>query len=149
MTEDLAKLFADDKPTPELQQKIKEFRKLIIKERKLKAELEEAESTRIIAEATLYAIFENTNFQLIKTENGTFSRTDRFFANIAPGKKEEGYAWLKELGFGDLIHTTVNANTFSAFVKDLKKSDIMLELPDFINTGIRKKISVTGLKKEK
>ena len=149
MSEDLTKLFTDDKPTPELQRHVQEFHDLVVKERAIKEELAEASEKRMVAEETLYASLENANFEMIRTDDGTFSRSDLFFANIAPGKKEEGYEWLKEIGYGDLIQLTVNAKTFASFIRDLKQSDKMLELPDFINTGIRKRISVTGVKKKK
>ena len=149
MSEDLTKLFTDDKPTPELQRHVQEFHDLVVKERAIKEELAEASEKRMVAEETLYASLENANFEMIRTDDGTFSRSDLFFANIAPGRKEEGYEWLKEIGYGDLIQLTINAKTFASFIRDLKQSDKMLELPDFINTGIKKKISVTGVKKKK
>ena len=149
MSEDLTKLFTDDKPTPELQRHVQEFHDLVVKERAIKEELAEASEKRMVAEETLYASLENANFEMIRTDDGTFSRSDLFFANIAPGRKEEGYEWLKEIGYGDLIQLTVNAKTFASFIRDLKQSDKMLELPDFINTGIKKKISVTGVKKKR
>ena len=149
MSEDLTKLFTDDKPTPELQRHVQEFHDLVVKERAIKEELAEASEKRMVAEETLYASLENANFEMIRTDDGTFSRSDLFFANIAPGRKEEGYEWLKEIGYGDLIQLTVNAKTFASFIRDLKQSDKMLELPDFINTGIKKKIKVTGVKKKK
>ena len=147
-TNDLTKL-VEGEETAELQQHLKEFRKLKLKEWKLQEELEDIKQKRIAAEETLYTSLENANYRLIETKEGTFSRGDLFFANFAPGRQEEGYKWLKELGYGDLIRTTVNAKTFSAFIKEMKKSDKMLELPDFINTGIVKKINVTGLRKKK
>jgi len=147
-TNDLAKLFEGEE-TAELQQNLDEFRKLKLKEWKLQEELEDIKQKRIAAEETLYLSLEDANYRLIETKEGTFSRRDFFFANFAPGRKEEGYKWLRELGYGDMIQTTVNANTFSAFINDLKKSDKMLELPDFVNTGIRKKINVTGLRNKK
>ena len=149
MSEDLTKLFTDDTPTPELQRHVQEFHDLVVKERAIKEELAEASEKRMVAEETLYASLENANFEMIRTDDGTFSRSDLFFANIAPGRKEEGYEWLKEIGYGDLIQLTVNAKTFASFIRDLKQSDKMLELPDFINTGIKKKIKVTGVKKKK
>ena len=149
MSEDLTKLFTDDKPTPELQRHVQEFHDLVVKERAIKEELAEASEKRMVAEETLYASLENANFEMIRTDDGTFSRSDLFFANIAPGRKEEGYEWLKEIGYGDLIQLTINAKTFASFIRDLKQSDKMLELPDFINTGIKKKIKVTGVKKKK
>ena len=149
-SKDLTKLFTEgDKPTPELQQHVQEFHDLIVKERTIKEELAKISEKRMVAEQTLYASLENANFEMIRTNDGTFSRSDLFFANIAPGRKEEGYKWLEELGYGDLIQTTVNAKTFSSFIRDLKKSDKFMELPDFINSGIKKKISVSGVKKKK
>ena len=138
---DLTKLFTpeEEKSTPELQQHVKEFYDLVMAERALKKDLEELQEKRIAAEETLYSSLENANFELIRTENGTFSRRIDLYANFEPGKKEEGFIWLRDQGFGDLIYETVNVRTFSAFIKDFKK-DEMAELPEFVNTSLKRKI---------
>jgi DUF1680 family protein len=139
--EDLTKLFTEGKEsTPELQQHVTSFYELLMQERDLKKKLDDIKEQRMVAEETLHASLEDIGWELIRTGDGTFSRRIDFFANFAPEQKEAGYTWLRELGFGDLIYETVNARTFAAFVKDLKKNDEMAELPEFVNTGIRKKI---------
>jgi hypothetical protein len=138
---DLTELFSgkDETPTPQLQEYVTSFYKLLMKERGLKKDLEDAKELRIAAEETLYASLEDAGWELIRTSEGTFYKKTDFFANFAPDKKEAGYAWLRELGFGDIIHETVNARTFSAFIKDFRK-DEMSELPEFVSTSTKNKV---------
>ena len=140
MSEDLTKLFTEEeKSTPELRQYIKNFYDLVIKERSLKKQLDEIKESRMTAEETLYSGLEDINLELIRTKDGTFYRRIDISANFRPGEKEKGFVWLREQGFGNLIYETVNARTFSAFIKEFKE-DKIAELPEFINMSIRKKI---------
>ena len=53
------------------------------------------------------------------TRNGTmFCLTSTTRASAAAGRKDELFAALREAGYDDLIHETVNANSLSAFVKE-------------------------------
>lgn len=73
------------------------------------------------------------NFNL----NGTlYYLSTKTFANIAADAKEEVYSWLKANGYGDLVYETVNAQRFSAFVKEL------LEEEDELPQGLKDKVNI-------
>ena len=72
---------------------------------------------------------DDTDFRLselmAETETQNFSRAGMMFcltsktrASAAAGRKDELFAALRGEGFGDLVYETVNANSFSAFVKE-------------------------------
>ena len=72
---------------------------------------------------------DDTDFRLselmAETETQNFTRAGMMFcltsktrASAAAGRKEELFAALRGEGFGDLVYETVNANSFSAFVKE-------------------------------
>lgn len=67
------------------------------------------------------------------TRSGTmFCLTTTTRASAAAGKKDELYDALKQIGFGDLVYETVNANSLSAFVREqiTENND---RLPDWLN----------------
>ena len=72
---------------------------------------------------------DETDFRLselmAETETQNFTRAGMMFcltsktrASAAAGRKDELFAALRGEGFGDLVYETVNANSFSAFVKE-------------------------------
>lgn len=72
---------------------------------------------------------DDTDFRLselmAETETQNFTRAGMMFcltsktrASAAAGRKDELFAALRGEGFGDLVYETVNANSFSAFVKE-------------------------------
>lgn len=62
--------------------------------------------------------------------------------SVRGDKREEQFAWLRERGDDDIIKPTVNAQTFKAYIKEIREKGE--SLPDFINTydfiriGVRK-----------
>ena len=142
----LLDIFAPSGPYPQkLRDQIKTFDRLKIKEKILSKKVEEIKEKRILAEKMLYDIFKDAGLEAVKTETGTFSMRDDWYASFAEGKKEEGFDWLRELGYEDMIHETINANTFAAFIKELKFGE-KIEIPDFVNIHIINKIGISRRK---
>jgi len=63
--------------------------------------------------------------QMIASETQNFTRNGTMFcltsttrASAAAGRKDELFEALRTAGYGDLVYETVNANSFSAFVKE-------------------------------
>ena len=62
---------------------------------------------------------------MANSETQNFTRCGTMFclttatrASAAAGRKDELYDALKQIGFGDLVYETVNANSLSAFVRE-------------------------------
>ena len=136
---------ADDDEVKSIKNQIKIFDDLKTKEKASFEKAEEVKAKRIIAERILYDLLKSVGFESIKTKLGTFSRRDDWYASFDKDKKREGFQWLSDLGYEDLIHETINANTFAAFIKELKLKE-KVEIPDFVNITIMKKIGVTKKK---
>ena len=76
----------------------------------------------------LMAETETQNF----TRAGTmFSLTTKTRASAVAGHKDELYSALKENGFGELVYETVNANSLSAFVKQISENQDTV--PDWLS----------------
>ncbi|MFX4263101.1 hypothetical protein ACOBQJ_13015 [Pelotomaculum propionicicum] len=76
---------------------------------------------------------------MANSETQNFTRCGTMFclttttrASAAAGKKDELYDALKQIGFGDLVYETVNANSLSAFVREqiTENND---KLPDWLD----------------
>jgi hypothetical protein len=92
----------------------------------------EAESTSITLE------FPGDNDKPVKYR---FTRSLRFTCSMLD--KDQGKAWLRANGAGDLIQETVNAQTLSTFAKDLMTNDGK-ELPsEIFKTGTMPTTSIT------
>ena len=72
----------------------------------------------------LMILKETQNF----TRGGTtFCLTTSTKASAVSGFKDELYSKLREKGYGDLIHETINANSLSSFVKEqINENDNLL-----------------------
>lgn len=66
----------------------------------------------------------------------TFYINTKTMASAVPDLKEDLYKTLKNEGFGDLVYETVNANSLSAFVKELilENDD---QVPEWLNGLVR------------
>ena len=99
----------------ELADRLKKFR-----DQKKQKELELRNINDVIAEidatlSELMIMHETQNF----TRNGVkFCLTTNLKASAVAGKKDELYDKLREKGYQDLIHETINANSLSSFVKE-------------------------------
>lgn len=56
--------------------------------------------------------------------------------------KDVGYAWLREIGQGDLIQETVNAGTLSAFVRNRQLEEGLDPPEDIVKVSIYKTTSI-------
>lgn len=104
-----------------------------LRDQKKQKELELRNINDIIFEvdaalSELMLIKETQNF----TRNGTtFCLTTSTKASAVAGMKDELYSRLREKGFKDLIHETIDANSLSSFVKEqTSENDNML--PDWL-----------------
>jgi len=105
----------------------------------IEAEIEETENQ-------LSQEMVNAEIQNFNKDGTTFYLQTKTYANIKPGFKQEVYDWLKANGFESLVYETVNAQRFSAFIKELleEEDELPTELKDKVN--IFEKITV-GIRK--
>jgi len=106
----------------------------------LKHQLEEAQGRKIQAEELLIQTFDDAGITAVKTAEGNFFFRSEFYASIEAAKKSEGHDWVRELGHEDLIKESINARTFSSFIKELIAEDENIELPEFVNTNRKTRI---------
>ncbi len=113
-----------DSPLFELADRLKS-----LKEDKKQKELELRNINDMIFEvdaalSELMILKETQNF----TRSGTmFCLTTSTKASAVSGFKDELYSKLREKGYGDLIHETINANSLSSFVKEqINENDNLL-----------------------
>ena len=106
----------------------------------LKQRLEEAQGRKAQAEEILIQTFEDAGISAVKTAEGNFFFRSEFYASIEAAKKSEGHDWVRGLGHEDLIKESINARTFSSFIKELMAEDENIELPEFVSTNTKKRI---------
>lgn len=90
------------------------------------AEIDEILSSRMLEE----------ELQSFNRNGKTFYVNTKTYASAVPDKKHELFAWLKNHGYGDMVTETVNANTLSAFVRE------MLSKTDQLPEGLEKLVNV-------
>ena len=126
---------------------VESFRKLVntkAEELRLKAEYELTKKTRIKLEEMVYARMENANIQSINVDNTTLYCKTNLYASISKANKKEGFEWLENNGYEDLIQESVNARTLAATIKEFLATGG--ELPSCISTTVKNTI---GIKKAK
>jgi len=138
MPKDLKKMF-EDEPDTKLKNLVTKFYTFLMKERKLKGDLEDAKELKGKAELELYQALQNAGLELLRTSEGTFYQKLDMYASFTEGNKEKGLDWLKELDYGDMIYETINANSFSALIRQFKK-DKMIEIPDFVGISQKERV---------
>lgn len=62
-------------------------------------------------------LFESLEVDSVKLAGYNFILTYQLFASIPETKQAEGYKWLEDNGFGDLIKRTVHARALASLVK--------------------------------
>ena len=92
-------------------------------------------------------LFEQAGIPNVSLDEGfRVGMSYRFTASIISDKKNEAYNWLTENGLGDLITSTVNAQTLAAAAKALMEEHNR-ELPsEFFKTAQLPNTSVTSTK---
>lgn len=109
--------------------------------------VEDAKSVRLMKEESLYKLLENMGVKSIKTDFGTFTRGLSFKAYYHQDDRERVAEWLKDIGCGALVKSTVHANTFTAFIKERMEANNsaglknMDGIPDFVLSFTKNKIS--------
>ena len=126
----LAKLF-EGSVSNNLQTKVRYFRELKKREKQLAKELDETKAERMKFEEELCIVFENDGVQSINMLGYTFYIKPGLSASIPQTAKEKGYKWLRSVGAGSLIYPTINANKFSAFIKERRQLEE--DIPDFVH----------------
>jgi hypothetical protein len=111
-------------------------------EERLKAIESEIEET----ENQLSQEMVNAEIQNFNKDGTTFYLQIKTYASIKPEFKQQVYDWLKANGFESLVYETVNAQRFSAFIKELLEEvdELPSELKDKVN--VFEKITV-GMRK--
>lgn len=99
----------------ELADRLRELRE--VKQQK-EQELKEINAEIDEVDYRLSELMAETETQNFTRSGTTFYLTSTTRASAVAGRKEELYSALKELGFGDLVYETVNANSLSAFVRE-------------------------------
>ena len=73
----------------------------------------------------------------------TFYLSTKTYASPAAGRREDLQQWLKDNGYGDLVKETVNANTLSAFVRELlEEGELPEDLSEAVNVHERVKVNM-------
>ena len=116
-------------------------------------ELETAKDDRIIKEEELFKLLESMGIKSIKTDFGTFTRGITFRAYYHDEDRQKISDWLKSIHCESIIKQTVNANTFTAFIKERMQANTVANLPkddgipDFVLSFTKDKISFRKSKK--
>lgn len=109
-------------------------------EKKAKIEYERIKKARMASEETVYARMENANIQNINVDNTTLYRKTNLYASISKANKTEGFEWLENNGYEDLIQSSVNARTLAATIKEFIATGG--EIPDCISTTVKNTIGI-------
>jgi hypothetical protein len=120
-----------------LTKKFKEFYDL---EKSYKNQMDDARKTKEQWEEALLEKMTEEEVQNIKTADGLFYSREDFFASYDKDREVETFVWLREEGDGGLIKETINARTLASWAKEKKEQCI--ELPNFFNTTIKRRIGV-------
>jgi len=123
-----------------IQKRVKEYYDFVQDVKNLNKTLEETKKRRDEAEEILIETFDDAGITAVKTAEGNFFFKFGFHASILADKKIEGMQWIKDQGHGDIIGESVNAKTFSTFIKEMMDEDASIELPEFVNTFTKKGI---------
>lgn len=116
------------------------------RKRELEDELKEVNAEIGRVDQELSNLMLEEELQSFNRNGQTFYVNTKTFASAIPHKKQDLFTWLKEHGYGDMVTETVNANTLSAFVREmLSETDQLPEgLGELVNVfekttvGIRK-----------
>ena len=123
-----------------IQKRVKKYFDYVQDVKRLNKTLEETKKYRDEAEALLIETFDDAGITAVKTDEGNFFFKFGFHASILADKKPEGFQWIRDQGHGDIIGESLNATTFSTFIRELMDEDESLELPEFVNTFTKKGI---------
>lgn|SRR5690606_18351527 len=89
------------------------------RKKELEDELKEVNAKIAKTDEELSTIMLEEELQSFNRNGQTFYVNTKTYASAVPNKKRELFAWLKDHGYGDMVTETVNANTLSAFVREM------------------------------
>lgn len=123
-----------------------ELAELKQRKRELEDELKEVNAKIGRVDQELSNLMLEEELQSFNRNGQTFYVNTKTYASAVPERKQDLFAWLKNHGYGDMVAETVNANTLSAFVREmLSETDQLPEdLEELVNVyekttvGIRK-----------
>ena len=119
-----------------------------LRDEKKKAEdyLKEVTADKDQTEKQLFDLMIQTETENFTRKGTRFSITIKTRASAKAGSKEELFAALRSHGYGDLVYETVNANSLTSLVKELKEANEQ-EVPgwiaDVVNLYDQENVSVT------
>ncbi len=104
-----------------------------LRDEKKKAEdyLKEVTSEKDKAEKELFDLMLQTETENFTRKGIRFSASIKTRASTKAGYKDELFSALRSHGYGDLVVETVNANSLTSLVKELKEANDQ-EIPDWI-----------------
>ncbi len=86
---------------------------------------------KLIKELEIPEAFEAAGVPSITLDEGfRVGISIRTLASIKPGQKDAAIAWLQEIGKADIVQSTINSSTLSAFAKEMGEDN--KDLPDDI-----------------
>ncbi|MCD8157751.1 MAG: hypothetical protein LUD77_02330 [Clostridiales bacterium] len=104
-----------------------------LRDEKKKAEdyLKQVTSEKDKAEKQLFELMLQTETENFTRKGTRFSMSVKTRASTKAGCKDDLFAALRAHGYGDLVVETVNANSLTSLVKELKETNDQ-EVPDWI-----------------
>lgn len=119
-----------------------------LRDEKKKAEdyLKEVASEKDKAEKELFDLMIQTETENFTRKGTRFSVTIKTRASAKAGSKDELFAALRAHGYGDLVVETVNANSLTSLVKELKEAneqEVPKRIADVVNLYDQSSVSVT------
>lgn len=123
----------DDSEHPLDMDKIRRYREIYDAEKAADAEADALKEERIELEKELVAMFAENGLQNLNVDGRTVFLHRTVFAQRKPGATaEDVVAALVADGAGDLVKRNVNANTLSAWVRELTEDDDAEGLPPHV-----------------
>lgn len=93
-------------------------------------------------EQGMFAMMVEEGIDGLKHGGFSFTPSVRPFASLAADTKEEGFEWLRENGYGDLVKESVNANSLSSLYKELGADEAPEEFRALLNVHHKQQINV-------
>ena len=110
---------------------IHEFVELTQRKRALEAKLKEVNHELGETEKQALEFLTDNGLKSVKVDDGTVTHTMRVRARINPATAEEAHKRMREIGLGDMVKPTVNAQTLSAWIRENDN-----EIPDQLRDHI-------------
>ncbi|MCD8197831.1 MAG: hypothetical protein LUE24_11820 [Lachnospiraceae bacterium] len=119
-----------------------------LRDEKKKAEdyLKEVTADKDQTEKQLFDLMIQTETENFTRKGTRFSVTIKTRASAKAGCKEDLFAALRSHGYGDLVYETVNANSLTSLVKELKEAneqEVPKWIADVVNLYDQSSVSVT------